>query len=351
MKKQICYTLSLLLLVTTLAGCGGKETTTSSATTANGTTVEMDEPIVIGESGLTFSLPAEWLTNTDVNLFPDCFISADGDIFTQAKYNFVPEENFDELDDPDSDIPIADLMLPLFNILVIQEALADNATFVSESAQYDTIIELDGQEGYLYYFLTDYNGDTSDYSNDALDVYDELLNNVSAVADSVITAPPSVEALAPTEEFDNDYIAFISTTLEGENIDSSMFFGYDLTVVNFWGSYAYPDINELDELQAYYETLQAELPNVNFVQVIIDTPDEAAEEIVKAAYAEHGVTFTGISPDATLGKWVMNNLAGLPTTIFVDNTCKIVDFKLEGAKDASYYMESTKEVLEALQAE
>ena len=33
--------------------------------------------------------------------------------------------------------------------------------------------------------------------------------------------------------------------------------------------------------------------------------------------ADADVTFTGIMPDQHLAKWIMNNLNGLPTTIFV----------------------------------
>ena len=52
-----------------------------------------------------------------------------------------------------------------------------------------------------------------------------------------------------------------------------------MTVVNFWASYCEEDnINELDTLQSFYKDLQKKHPNVNFVQVVIDTPGQKAEK-------------------------------------------------------------------------
>ncbi|WP_317855540.1 TlpA disulfide reductase family protein [Chakrabartyella piscis] len=354
MKKQLSFLLTLLLLSATVAGCGNSQQTTDSTSNADTPSIDvasvaMEDATTIVQSGLTFSIPTDWIDNADINLMPNSFLDMEGDIFTQVKYSFIPAESFAELDDLESTVPVEDLMIPLFNLLVVQESMENNATFQSEAASYDTITELEPQEGYLYYLLSDYNGDTSRFSEEAMAVYTDALTLLPALEASIVTSPPNLEAVTESAAADNDYLAFISTTLEGDDINSTVFFDYDLTVVNFWGSYAYPDINELEELEAFYQQLQTELPNVNLIQVVIDTPDDAAEETVKAAYAEYGVTFTGMSPDATLGNWVLNNLSGIPTTVFVDSTCKVLDYKIEGIQNASAYMDYTKNVLEEIQ--
>ena len=141
----------------------------------------------------------------------------------------------------------------------------------------------------------------------------------------------------------------MSETLTGEPVSTTVFYEYDMTVVNFWASYCLEDgINELDTLQAFYKDLQKEHPNVNFVQVIIDTPTDAAEELALDAYDKHGVTFTGIMPDENLAKWIVSNLEGLPTTIFVDSEGMPRDFKIEGMQDKDYYMETTESMLKAI---
>ena len=160
---------------------------------------------------------------------------------------------------------------------------------------------------------------------------------------------PDEAAVVEATIEDSKYMAFMTKTLEGELTNSTMFYEYDMTVVNFWASYCLNDgINELDTLQEYYEKLKKEHPNVNFIQIVIDTPDKTAEKLALDAYKEAGVTFTGIMPDEHLAKWIVNNLSGLPTTVFVDNKGMPRDYKVEGMQDASYYMEITENMLQVI---
>lgn len=92
-------------------------------------------------------------------------------------------------------------------------------------------------------------------------------------------------------EENSKYLNFISNTLDGDPVTSAVFYDYDMTVVNFWASYCEEDnINELDTLQSFYKDLQKKHPNVNFVQVVIDTPGQKAEKIATDAYKKAGVT-------------------------------------------------------------
>ncbi|MGN1231478.1 MAG: TlpA family protein disulfide reductase, partial [Anaerotignum sp.] len=159
---------------------------------------------------------------------------------------------------------------------------------------------------------------------------------------------PDEQAVVDAAEENGKYLNFISNTLEGDPITTAVFYDYDMTVVNFWASYCEEEgINELDTLQAFYKDLQKKYPNVNFIQVVIDTPGEKAEKVVADAYKKAGVTFTGIMPDQNLAGWIMNNLNGLPTTIFVDSKGKPAELKIEGIQDASYYMETTETMLQS----
>ena len=164
--------------------------------------------------------------------------------------------------------------------------------------------------------------------------------------DSIEISLPDEEAVQDEAEENGKYLNFISNTLDGDPITSAVFYDYDMTVVNFWASYCEEDnINELDTLQSFYKDLQKKYPNVNFVQVVIDTPGQKAEKIATDAYKKAGVTFTGIMPDQNLATWITDNLEGLPTTIFVDSKGKPSDLKIEGMQDASYYMETTETML------
>ena len=91
--------------------------------------------------------------------------------------------------------------------------------------------------------------------------------------ESIEISLPDEEAVLDEAEENSKYLNFISNTLDGDPVTSAVFYDYDMTVVNFWASYCEEDnINELDTLQSFYKDLQKKHPNVNFVQVVIDTP-------------------------------------------------------------------------------
>ena len=175
-----------------------------------------------------------------------------------------------------------------------------------------------------------------------------MVADLPALYDTVETFQPDEAAVTEQAQQQSSMLSFMTTDLEGNAIDSSVFASYDLTVVNFFASYSYPDINELAELESFSQSLKKDYPNVNFLQVIIDTPDAKAEEAILAAYEENGVTYTGIKPDTSMANWILSNLAGLPTTIFVDKDGKVLDQRLEGKQTADTYLTTTQQVLESI---
>ena len=181
-----------------------------------------------------------------------------------------------------------------------------------------------------------------------IQTYQELAEDLPLLYDSIETFVPDTASVEEQAKKQSSLFGFISSDLDGNAVDSSIFADYDLTVVNFYGSYSYPDINELQELEQFYQELQTEHPNVNFFQVIIDTPSDAAEEKMQQAYAENGVTFMGIMPDMSMASWILKNIEGIPTTIFVDENGYIQDIKLEQTQTADVYMQTTEQVLDQM---
>ncbi len=140
-------------------------------------------------------------------------------------------------------------------------------------------------------------------------------------------------------------ISFVSTTLEGEPIDSSIFANADVTVVNFWASYCYPNINETATLQQLKTELEQKYNNVQLIQVVIDTPQKEAEQIAKQAKQEANADFTSIMTDETLANWIVQNLEGLPTTILVNNQAQVIGEHIQGIQSVENYMNIIESVL------
>lgn len=327
--------------INVLGGCGKKDTPKPE-----GTNVALKTDYRFEECGLAYSLPKEWLEREHVNLIPVSFVDTAGEIYAKIEYDFAPSENLDELDNIDSQVPVEELMIPIFTLLVVREENVDSKNVQDEIDLYDTCEELPQQDGFRFYYLTEYSGSTPRFKKDSEKIFDTLKSELPQLRETIETFMPDESAVNASTEEDKNYFNFMSTTLEGDPITSTMFYDYDLTVVNFWASYCYDDgINELDTLQALYEQLKEKYPNVNFVQVVIDTPGEKAEATVKKAYKESDVTFTTIIPDQNMASWIINNLNGLPTTIFVDKTGKPLSQKLEGVQDLEQYLTTTDSLL------
>lgn len=340
MKKKLALVLAMMMLFA--AGCGKEEV-------AEQPQLEIQTDFEFAECGLAYTIPDEWVEMENSNLIPAPTVSPNSEIYAKIRYNYTPDENMEELNNADSSVPVEELMTPIVEFLVVKEENLETSAVKEELALFSSVEELPSQENFHFYFLTDYATGIDHFSDDAKATFEDLEKYLPELKDSVETFLPDEKAVQQAVANNGKYLTFMTNTLEGDPISTSVFYDYDMTVVNFWASYCYTDnIVELDELQSFYEDLQKKHPNVNFIQVVIDTPASDAEELALGAYDEYGVTFTGIMPDQNLAKWIMDNLNGLPTTIFVDKEGLPRDLKIEGMQDAEYYMETTETMLEAI---
>lgn len=341
MKKKFALLLAMVMLFA--VGCG-KDNSAGQAQQ------EIQREFDLPQCGLSYTIPEEWTEMENCNLIPISFVSTTGEIYAKIQYNYAPDDNMAALNDTSSTIPIEELMTPIAEMLVVKAENLETAAVKDELALFSSVEELPAHENYHFYFMTDYADGIDHFDSDAQDVFKELETYLPELKDSIETSLPDAAAVQETVENDGKYLNFISKTLEGDPISSTVFYDYDLTVVNFWASYCYTDnIVELDTLQTFYKDLQKKHPNVNFIQVVIDTPGENAEKIAQDAYDEYNVTFTGVMPDQNMAAWIMENLNGLPTTIFVDSQGIPRDLKVEGMQDAAYYMETTENMLKAIE--
>lgn len=340
MKKAFALLLCAVLSLSMLSACGGS--------TQNTTEETAETEIRLDACGLAYTIPQSWTTEENVNLIPTSYAQPEDSVYAVVCYDYAPDENMEALNDTSSTVPVDELMAPLVEFLVVRDGQETADSAVAEFNKFNSKQELPKQDGFRFYFLTDPSTGIDHLSKDAQEVYKTLAEDLPTLYKSVETFQPDEASVAEQASKQGELFGFISTDLEGNAIDSSIFADYDLTAVNFFASYSYPDINELKELESYYQTLQAEYPNVNFVQVIIDTPGNEAEAKILAAYEENGVTFTGIMPDKAMASWIVDNLKGLPTTIFIDKDGRIQGDRIEGKQSADQYLEATKEMLDNL---
>ena len=338
MKRKLAVLLCVVCSLSAFTACGSTQPSTAQQQNIQ-TNIRLDA------CGLSYTIPENWTNTENVNLFPTSYAQPKESIYALVRYDYAPDENMEELDNPNSEIPVEELMVPLLELLVVRNGQETADSVEAEFAKYQSKQELPSQEGFRFYYLTDPVNGVEHLSETATKTYTELTEDLPSFYKSIETFVPDEEIVKKQATEQSAVFSFSSSDLDGNAIDSSIFADYDLTVVNFFGSYSYPDINELSELQTFYQNLQTKHPNINFLQVVIDTPDAQAEQKMKEAYAAHGVTFRGVMPDVPMAAWILENIHGLPTTIFVDKNGHVLDTKIEQKQTADYYMEQTETVL------
>lgn len=124
---------------------------------------------------------------------------------------------------------------------------------------------------------------------------------------------------------------FTTKDLDGNVVDSSIFSGNDLTMVNFWFTGCSACISEMPMLQELSEDLKGK--SVGMVGICTDadySPDllEDAQNLVK----ENNLTYPNllVSDDQAFRSYI-DEIFAYPTTIFVDKEGNIVGEPLIGA--------------------
>lgn len=357
-KKYMAMFLAFTMCVSA-TGCGNTKKTddvNSSASSENDTesnTDDVKESIVkenfqnikYPEMGIDFSVPIKWDTDENVNILIENLTVPNSDIYSFLEYSYAPDANMEEINDPESMISIYDLSAPIFLFFVVKDENLNSPVVQNSMKLYDKVHEL-GKEGvYNFYFMTDYNDLGEIFTDEDKAKYEEMKKETYEILDTITVNRPDENSVLARLQEGQKYLVFDSETLYGTPMNNWDFASKDVTVLNFYGTYAYPDINEFSELEKLNQEIRKNYPNVNFMQVIIDTPDSQAEDDARDIYKKEDVTFEGIIPDENLANWCVEHLVGLPTTIFVDNEGRIHNTVVEGKNTAETYLQKLDYVL------
>lgn len=125
---------------------------------------------------------------------------------------------------------------------------------------------------------------------------------------------------------------FTTSDTEGNVIDDSIFEKTDFTMINIWGTYCGPCINELADLQALSESLPDNIQIIGLVCDVYDGEDcKSAVDILDAK----GVTYTNILCNENIIE-SLTGVSAVPTTIFVNSDGYVICNPIVGADISSY---------------
>ena len=124
---------------------------------------------------------------------------------------------------------------------------------------------------------------------------------------------------------------FAVTDFDGNALTNDMFGDYDATIVNLWSNGCGSCIDEMPDLEDYYQDFKGKKINLIGIAISAGDSDEEkkrAAEILK----EKGVTYTNLIPDieSSFYKDFIGSITGYPTTYIVDKGGNMIGAPLLG---------------------
>ena len=137
--------------------------------------------------------------------------------------------------------------------------------------------------------------------------------------------------------------AFETVDLNGNTVTGDIFSGKDLTVVNIWGTFCNPCIEEMPDLAAWSASMPENMQLIGLVSDLNSADDaetlETAQMICEATGANAYISLIADEDFTDL----LDGIVGVPTTLFVDASGALVGEPIVGAN-----VEGCKAAAEAL---
>lgn len=145
---------------------------------------------------------------------------------------------------------------------------------------------------------------------------------------------------------------FSTKSLDGKEYTQDVFKDNKLTMVNVWGTFCAPCINEMPDLEKLSKAYAEK--GLVIIGIVSDTydylkKDNNAEKLKKAEdiVAQAGVTYTNLLPSESLNQARLNYISTFPTTYFLNEKGEIIGSEYVG----SHSYEQWASIVEGLLAE
>jgi len=122
--------------------------------------------------------------------------------------------------------------------------------------------------------------------------------------------------------------SFQTKDIYGEVKDQTIFKDYELTMVNVWGTFCGPCLDEMPDLGKIHR--EYEPKGVNIVGIVVDVQDQNLEviddqvELAKEIAEGTGANYTHLIVSQDMIDAVLNQFDAIPSSFFVDSDGNIV---------------------------
>ena len=158
-----------------------------------------------------------------------------------------------------------------------------------------------------------------------------------------------------SEESRGVFEAFTAQDLDGNQVDQSIFADADLTMINVWGTFCTPCLDEMPDLGELSEEYKDK--GMQIIGICSDTVnadrelDEAQVKKAKELAEQTGADYLHLAMSGDLVDTLLPQVMAVPMTIFVDSEGKQVGSAYMGARDKDGWTEIIDEMLASVQCE
>ncbi len=129
---------------------------------------------------------------------------------------------------------------------------------------------------------------------------------------------------------------FYTTDLDGNEVTPEIFEDYNLTLVNVWGTFCSPCLNEMPDLGELHRKYQGQ--GLNVIGIVIDVQDENLEpnkdqiQLAKEIVTKTNADYTHLLVSSEMVNSILNQFDAIPASFFVDSKGEIVSEFYIGSK-------------------
>lgn len=141
---------------------------------------------------------------------------------------------------------------------------------------------------------------------------------------------------------------FTSADIDGNAVDSSVFEGKKLTMINIWATFCGPCINEMPDLGKISEDYESK--GFQIIGIPVDVVDYYGNidtnqvDLARDIIDETGADYLHILPSVSLNQAKLSRVTSVPETIFVDeNGCQVGESYIGSRSEAQW-----KEIIDGL---
>lgn len=149
------------------------------------------------------------------------------------------------------------------------------------------------------------------------------------------------------------FTSFTANTIDGEEVTEEIFADYDLTMINIWGTFCGPCINEMPDLGEINEEYKDK--GFQVVGIVIDvlgqdgTVSQDQLDLAKEIVDTTKASYTHLVPSYDLIYAKLKDVSAIPETVFVDKDGNYVGKSYLGSKSKEQWIKIIDSMLEELQ--